>query len=58
MTARVRCGICFRLLYDPDTREHFLEEDADGVNHCPGCGAVYSLLKVVKRANEPDEEYE
>lgn len=58
MVARVRCGLCGELLYDPLAREHFLEEDMDGVNHCPGCGAIYHLIQIVKQGDEPEEEDE
>jgi len=47
---QVRGGVCGELLYDPLAREHFLEEDMDGVNHCPGCGAIHRLVKVVKKS--------
>jgi len=50
MPTEVRCGLCGELLYGPLTREHFLEEDMDGVNHCPGGGAIYRLVKVVKKS--------
>ena len=58
MVARVRCDLCGELLYDPLAREHFLEEDTDGVNHCPGCGAKYHLIRIVKQGDEPEEEDE
>ena len=54
MVSRVMCVCCGELLYDPYEREHFLEEDMDGINHCPGCGTVYHLLTIVKRGDAPD----
>jgi uncharacterized Zn-finger protein len=49
---QVRCRICGELLYDPRAREHYLEEDMAGTNHCPRCGATYRLLDVIEKSWE------
>jgi len=52
--ARVRCGKCYELLYDPLVGEHYLEMKNDYHGNCPRCGTKYYLPHIIENSMEDE----